>query len=221
MAAPSKTYAIFDLDGTITKRDTYFDYLLSYFRAHPRSWIKAFHLGIYVLAYSFKIKDNTWLKQQFLSALFAGKSAEELYKWNQAFVIKTVENNIRNQAKGAIYLHKQGGHECVLLSASLDLYVPAIGKELGFEHVICTQAEWKNDRLTGRLNGENIKGSQKRIAWDKFIHETKEQSPSTIAYGDHATDLEWLTSVDHGVLVSSNTKLIDKAKQLKLEVQQW
>ncbi len=178
-------------------------------------------LGVYACLYALKIKDNTWLKQHFLSTLFAGKTAEELALWNADFVEKTIANNIRHQAKGAIYLHKQTGHECVLLSASLDLYVPDIAAALGIEHCICTAVEYQDGKLTGRLSGENIKGPQKRKAWDKFIQSSDQASVNTIAYGDHRSDLAWLVSVDHGILVSRNPKLIAKAKQLKLEVQQW
>lgn len=218
---PTKTYAIFDLDGTITKRDTYLDYLLSYYLQHPSCWFKGVALGIYACLYALKIKDNTWLKQRFLSTLFAGKSAKDLAQWNKQFVEKTMETNIRHQAKGAIYLHKQTGHVCVLLSASLDLYVPDLASALGFEHCICTQIEWKEGRITGLLNGENVKGIQKCKAWADFIQSREDHPVSTIAYGDHDSDLQWLTSVGHGVLISSKPKLVERAKSLTLEVQQW
>ncbi len=221
MNAAFKTYAVFDLDGTLTRRDTYLDYLVSYWLKHPKQWLKGIPLGLYAAAYFCRLKDNTWLKQRFLATLFAGCSREELVAWNQQFIEHTLADNMRLKAKGTLALHKEAGHECVLLSASLDLYVQELAKQMGFSQCLSTKVQWQDGVLTGQLDGENLKGEQKVFALRAFLDRQDHKDANIIAYGDHASDFPLLKSADQGVLISENPRLQQQAKAAGLQVQQW
>jgi len=58
--------------------------------------------------------------------------------------------------------HKQQGHRCVVISASLELYVQSWALKAGFDDVIATHLETLADgRITGNLSGNNCFGIEK------------------------------------------------------------
>ena len=67
----------------------------------------------------------------------------------------------RPAALAALEAHRAAGDHLVLLSASPDLYVPLIGRLLGFERTLCTELRWRGDRLDGALRTPNRRGEEK------------------------------------------------------------
>jgi phosphatidylglycerophosphatase C len=84
--------------------------------------------------------------------------------------------------------HRARGDRLLLMSASVDLYVPRIAQALGFDEVICTQVRWRSDgRLDGRLASANCRGEEKRRCLAAVI---ARDSPDRIyAYGNSGSDL--------------------------------
>ena len=62
-------FVLFDLDGTITRRDTYLAYLLGFLARHPERLLRAAPLSLAALRYLIGERDNTWLKTTFLRAI--------------------------------------------------------------------------------------------------------------------------------------------------------
>ena len=65
--------AVFDLDGTITRRDTYLAYLLGFLGRHPERWSRAAPLPFAVLYHLAGWRSNTWLKTTFLRAVLGAE----------------------------------------------------------------------------------------------------------------------------------------------------
>ena len=57
--------------------------------------------------------------------------------------------------------HRRAGDYLVLMSASTDLYVPVISRQLGFDETICTEVRWDGECLNGSLTTPNRKGEEK------------------------------------------------------------
>jgi phosphatidylglycerophosphatase C len=108
----------------------------------------------------------------------------------------------RSAALAVLETHRAAGDHLVLLSASPDLYVPRIGRSLGFEHVLCTEIQWREDRLAGTLVGANCRGEEKlrRLNW------LRSQYPELpiVAYGNSAADLDHMRHADRALLVNGN-----------------
>ncbi len=64
------------------------------------------------------------------------------------------------EALRAIEAHRAcKGDKLLLMSASIDLYVPLIGGALGFGQTLCSQVRWRGDgRLDGCLATANCRG---------------------------------------------------------------
>jgi phosphatidylglycerophosphatase C len=78
--------ALFDLDGTIARRDTYLAYLLGFLARHPERWPRAAPLPIAVLCHLAGWRSNTWLKTTFLRAVLGGIPRGRLESWTESFL---------------------------------------------------------------------------------------------------------------------------------------
>lgn len=163
--------------------------------------------------------DNAELKQRFLRSILGGVSREELQTWTAEFIHQVVHRGMRLDGLSAIEAHKSKGATLILLSASPDIYVGELGKELGFDEVICTLVEWDQDRITGKLSGSNVRGEEKV----KLLKEIRRRFPNRriIAYADNQSDLPMLQLVDHGVLVNGAKHAQKLASQMGIDLVVW
>src|SRR5690349_4765773 len=123
--------AIFDLDGTITHRDTLFPLVVRHL-AWPRPWRLLRLLKVVPATVRFAFDhDRAALKQSLLRATLRGTTRTELHKVSVAFVADTISRRCFADALASIRRHREAGHYLVLMSASVDFYVPEFGRQLG------------------------------------------------------------------------------------------
>jgi phosphatidylglycerophosphatase C len=211
--------AIFDLDGTITRHDTLIQFILGYLKSRP--WrLFGFLLAMpAVLLYLVRVIDRGALKGSVIHWTLGGSSRADLDAWSAAFVPRIVEHGVFRIALERIAAHRRDGDLLVLMSASPDLYVPAIAQHLGFSEVTCTGVRWDGDRLDGRLTTPNCRGAEKvrRFAELRIRH----PNVVTTAYGNAASDLDHLRLADHGVLVNGNEPARQLAVGLGVACEKW
>ena len=193
--------AIFDLDGTITRHDTLAPYALG-FAMRRRPWrLPALLLLLPVLlGYAVGLVNRGGLKAAFILVAMGGCRRKALEHWTAAFVDRLVAHGLFPHAVAAIQAHARAGDHLVLLSASTDLYVPAIGRALGFQEVICTGVRWRGERLLGTLATPNRRGEEKA----RCVTALRARHPGieAVAYGNAASDLAHLKLVERGVLIN-------------------
>ncbi len=210
--------AVFDLDGTLTRRDTFLPYL--------RGW-RMRHSGrrrpIPVLAAICRFvaagRDRGRLKSDLIRACMGGASRHDVREWTDAFVSGLGERELCPGALAAIARHRAAGDRLVLLSASVDLYVPAIGERFGFAESICTGIAWRGERLDGALTTPNRRGEEKK----RCIARLRDRFPgATIAaYGNSGSDLAHLAVVDHPMLVNGGGRTRQQAGKMRIPTADW
>jgi phosphatidylglycerophosphatase C len=212
--------AVFDLDGTITRHDTLAPYALG-FLLRRRIWrVPALLVVIPTLfGYAVGLVDRGGLKSAFIRAALGGCGRKELQHWTAAFVTRLLSHGVFPQALEAIDGHARAGDHLVLLSASTDLYVPAIGHALGFREVICTGVRWDGERLNGRLTTPNRRGEEKA----RCVTALRARFPGmeTVAYGNAGSDLEHLRLVERGVLVNGSASARRAAVRAGIGCAEW
>lgn len=195
--------AIFDLDGTITRRDTLSPYVFG-FLLRRKPWRLPLLLLMLpvVLCYLLGIVGRGGLKAGLILLVMGGSRREYIERWTATFVAALLADGVFPEAVAAIQAHARAGDHLVLLSASTDLYVPAIAQALGFKEVICTGVRWRGDRLWGTLTTPNRRGKEKA----RCVAELRARHPKmqTVAYGNAASDLAHLKLVERGVLVNGS-----------------
>lgn len=210
--------AVFDLDGTITRQDTFIPYLRGWLRRHPRSG----YLGP-VLAAGFRYAiaglDRGGLKSDLLCACMSGATVEEVRSWTAEFVAGLGDAELCPGALDAIEGHRAAGDRLVLLSASVDLYVPEIGQRLGFDESICTGVAWREGRLDGALTTPNRRGDEKRCCVESL--RSRHPGARFAAYGNSSADFPHFTAVEEPVLVNAGTRLQRAARTIGIRTEEW
>ena len=217
--SPAPRLALFDLDGTITRHNTLAPYALGLLLRHPARILR---LPLTLPAFTrFTLGrcDHGALKAAFLRKTFGGVERRDLDAWTARFVPRLVKKGLFADARAAIEQHRLHGDRLALLSASTDLYVPAIGKALGFDDVECTGVAWAGSRLLGTLSTPNRRGEEKVRCFEAL--RARHPGLATLAYGNAQSDLPHLRLADRGVLVNGNRSTRREASTLGVTCVTW
>lgn len=219
MSTPATRVAVFDLDGTLTRRDTLVPFLLGWLRTRPQRWWRLWRLPFTLARYALRISNRGQLKASLVRQAMAGAHRDEIEAWSEAFADHVVRHELRADAVNAVRRHRDAGDHLVLLSASVDLYVPKIGARLGFHETVCTGLSWQGDRLTALLTSENRRGEEKQ----RCVEELKALYPLArfAAYGNAACDLDHLRIVDEPLLVNAPPAARAQAARLGIRCDDW
>jgi phosphatidylglycerophosphatase C len=223
--------ALFDLDGTLTWGDTLMIFLAGYLLRHPLRCLRLWRLPLVVFDYAFRTRDRGVLKGGVIRTVMGGDSRARIDAWADSFVAGLhARGAFRPAALRVLEEHRAAGDQLVLLSASPDLYVPRIGRLLGFDRTICTGIRWQRstadsdrdspaDRLDGALATPNRRGEEKSscLAW------LRSQLPGmpVMAYGNSASDLPHMKLADGALLVNAAGAARRQAATLGLTVASW
>lgn len=212
---------LFDLDGTITRKDTYLGLLLYSLRFNPRRVLKLPALFWPTLLFKLKRIDNTALKKKFLRALLAGVPDQRLREITRSYLDRLCVSGLRRQALDALHKHQKLQHETVLLSASLDFYVIDIAERLQFDHCICTNTARRADgSLSGELIGDNCYGMEKLSRVKEKYHEELGRI-HFIAYADHPSDMPLLQQAQQAFAINPGERMKSHAKNSELQIVYW
>ena len=210
--------AFFDLDGTITHRDTLIPLVLRVLARRPLRLLRL--LGVLPATVRFLFDhDRGTLKQAVLRATLRGTQRAELARESEQFVRDTIAHRCFADALAKIRRHRDAGHFLVLMSASVDFYVPEFGRQLGFDHVISTGVRWKGDRFDGTLTTANRRGEEKSRCVRELL--AQRDDSDTFAYGNSESDLAHMLLVRHRLLVNGSSRARRKAADLGIPTADW
>ena len=210
---------MFDLDGTITRRDTLFPYVMGFPISPAR---KAFGLLVLVgtlVLFLLRLRDHGDVKAAFIHLTLGGQPRDRVKAWTARFVPALLKDGVYADALRAISRHKQEGARLVLMSASTDLYVPAIAATLGFDEVICTGVRWNGDRLDGQLTTPNRRGEEKARCFKALL--SAHPGLTTAAYGNAGSDLHHMQLADRPLLVNAPLSAQREAARLDIPYARW
>ena len=215
--AASGALAVFDLDGTITRRDTLLPFLLSCLWRRPWRlprllWAVPL-LGAYVIR-----RDRGRFKGGLIHATLGGLPRGFLEHCAAQFVPRLLQRGLFREALLAIETHRGRGDRLVLMSASTDLYVPLISRALRFDQTVCTRVQWRpDDLLDGRLASANCRGAEKRRCLEALL--ARERPAQVSAYGNSRDDLLHMRLAQRGYFVNGSARLLEANSGI--EVVRW
>jgi len=215
-----RSVAVFDLDGTLTWRDTFALFLMSYLLRHPWRVLGIWRLPFALFSFVARNRDRGLLKSRVIRMFMGGATRSAVDACALSFVDGLIpRRRFRPAALAVLETHREAGDHLVLLSASPDLYVPRIGRSLGFELTLCTEIEWRADRLDGGLKTPNRHGAEKLrcLIW---LRQRYPELP-IIAYGNSASDLDHMRHADRALLVNGNAAARAQAAQWKIPSANW
>jgi len=209
--------ALFDLDGTITRRDTLFPYVMAIALRHPSRLLRLLiRMPGALLRFMFGGQDRGPLKESLIVAGLAGLRREDLRLASERFTARLLRHSLHPEALARIAAHREQGDYLVLMSASPDLYVPSVARALGFNETICTHVAWDGMVLVGTLASANRRGEEKKLC----VEALRARIPDCkiIGYGNSASDLPHLLACDRGFLVNGADGAIREAAHSAVEI---
>lgn len=211
---------VFDLDGTITRHDTLVPFLVGWLGQRPaRAW-RLWPLPFTLLGYGLGFIDRGGLKSALIRQAMGGATHAEVEAWAKAFSAQAIEQRSLAGAIEAVRRHRDAGDYLVLLSASVDCYVPEIGRQLGFDETICTGLRWSEDgRLDGRLTTANRRGVEKRNVFEAL--RVRFPKAQFFAYANARSDFAHLVLADAPHIVNANRSTRAAARRLGIPADGW
>jgi phosphatidylglycerophosphatase C len=189
--------AAFDVDGTLTRHDSFVAFLRRV--AGGRRLATALARRSPSLARVAAGRgDRDLEKAAVVAALLAGRSRAELEEAGRLHAAAMLRDT-RSDVVGRLGWHRRQGHEIVLVSASLRCYLEPFGAALGADAVLCTDLVYDASGVaTGELLGGNCRGPAKAA---RLLEWAGAGRGEVWAYGNSAGDDDLLALAAHPVRV--------------------
>jgi len=201
-----KGIAVFDFDGTISFKDSFFDFIR--FTHGDARLIGCVILNIpFISLYSVGLYPSYKLKQRFFSYFYKGSGQEIMERKGREYCEKRIDKIIYPGAKKRIAWHHSQGHKIYLLTASSGLWLGEWCKINGIS-IIGTEFEVVEGKYTGRIAGKNCKGKEKARRLQTEVDLSN--SVETYGYGDSKSDKHFLALVSKPFHFPLNDKNMNK-----------
>ncbi len=152
--------AIFDFDGTITRRDSFLPFLFFCF-----GYYKVFYTGItsilILLMYKLRLVSNSKAKEIVFGKFFRGMEEDDFNRLSRSYSLKRISPGLRIKALEKIIRHRDRGDRVMIISASMENWIKPWADVHGIGHVIGTTVEIKDGVLTGKFSSPNCYGKEK------------------------------------------------------------
>jgi len=188
--AASKPMAFFDFDGTLTTGDTLMPFL-KFVVGKPVYYIKLLMISPVLVAYFLKLLRNDVAKQWVLKWYLSGYELDTLLALGEEFSCKVIPKLLRQEGMEKLRWHQGQGHECILVSASLDVYLASWSVSAGFDALLSSKLESNSGVVSGNLYGDNCFGEEKVVRIKEWLAGRKPEE--TFAYGDSNGDMPMLS----------------------------
>ena len=206
------TGAFFDFDGTIIATHSIKDMFLERFREGEVGVLEVIDLSEMVSRY---LLGAGGFEDALAASVenFAGVPAKHLADLGEKVGREHLIAEIYPEIKAMIRAHQQQGHTVAIVSSATRYQVETVAKHLGIEHILCTEVELLDGRLTGRLVGQPCFGHEKLKAVRKFARQRHISLKKSYFYSDGAEDLPVLEAVGHPTVVNPDSRLSGVAKR--------
>ncbi len=196
----SRPIAFFDFDGTLTYSDTLVPFL-RILRGLPQFSLDLLKVSPWLAGYALRLVQNDKAKQILLKQSLGTHEIQELGDHGYRFAKQHLPDMIRPDTFERLRTHQRNGDCCVLVSASLNIYLEPWIKTNDLDYCLSSSLETNTEnKVTGQLLGGNCYGEEKVKRIKKLIQEISTPS-KTYAYGNSKGDIPMLNFVDEGYWV--------------------
>lgn len=176
----SSTLALFDFDGTITKKDTLFAFI-RFTKGRSRFFWGMIRLLPWLFINRIGITSNAKAKEKILGYFFKKMNYATFKRHGEHFCNERLQSLLRTDAIEKIQWHLSQYHRVIIVSASVREWISPWAEQMGIEW-ITTEMEVKDNRLTGKFSTPNCNGEEKINRIRQFL--SPEDYQLIYAYGD-------------------------------------
>ena len=156
----TKHLALFDFDGTLTRKDTLVE-LIKFTAGSARYYLGLLWLSPTLIAFALRWIPNWRAKEFLFGHFFRGMTEQDFLQTGKKFAETVVPQLIRPSALAAMQRHIASGARVVIVTASSAAWIKPWSDALGIE-LIATQWEVVAGKLTGKIQGRNCHGEEKK-----------------------------------------------------------
>jgi HAD superfamily hydrolase (TIGR01490 family) len=204
---PTLNLAIFDLDNTLLSGDS--DYLWGQFLVE-RGLVDGPRYALENQRYYEAYKAGTLDIREFLRFSLAplrNHDLETLRQWHRQYLVDKILPIIPEGARELLRLHRECGHELLIITATNRFVTEPIAAELEVDALLATEPEIRDGRYTGEVTGTPCfqAGKVERLA--QWLSQRSHRYARRWFYSDSHNDLPLLEQVDHPVAVDPDAQL--------------
>jgi len=192
MSAQRTSLALFDFDGTITRKDSLAEFV-AFGVGKARFILGLILLAPVLVAYKLGFVSNHAAKRRLLAHFFGGWDADRFRALAQRYAVERIDLIVRPLAMDKIAAHRGQGHRVAVVSASMESWLKAWCDKHGLD-LIATRLEVRDRKLTGEFATPNCYGPEK----ERRVRERYDLDAFDVvyAYGDSRGDREMLALAD-------------------------
>ena len=212
--------AFFDLDLTITSRDSFRYYLSKQYLSNLRNWPFIPHIILWGILRKLRVVSLQVFKEKVLVA--SHNKAEKAIRENgNIFFQRHLLEIVRIKALKKIEWHKGKGHLTFIISSCPDIYILPLAELLGCDGYECSKLFYEDTKFIGKLEGKDCIGVEKVHRLKPLVRNKDLDLANSYAYSDHESDLPLLELVSNPVVVTPTKELRRIAIQRGWKIEEW
>ena len=216
----SKIGAFFDLDRTLLAGFSATSFLrerLVSGRMSPREMAATFYGGL-----SFAVGRTGFSGlMAATTAAYRGLSESILEEIGEEVFVKHLARQIYPESRALVEAHQEAGHTVAIISSATRYQAAPLARDMGIDHVLCTQLEVKDGCFTGEVVRPTCYGEGKAEAARELAAREGLDLAESYFYTDSHEDLPLLEAVGRPRPLNPNRRLAQIAKERRWSVRRF
>jgi len=164
-----------------------------------------------VMIFNFLYKIKLLSEKQMADSLMSFYKNKKLSYFEEhadSFYQDLIKHHFAPNILAQLEHHKKKDHIIVIVSGSIRYYLEPVAKDIGIDHLICTDLEIGDDGLlTGKPIGQICIGQYKKELTLKLVEELNIDLKQSFAYGNDGIDIPFMELVGNPIAVEPSPKL--------------
>ncbi len=214
------TAAFFDVDHTLLAVNSGASWLRHAWRTGRVRPLRALQAIVWLVRYRLALLDLEAMTALAASD-YRGDSVSALEGEARAWFDRDIVAHVCVEGRARIAEHRASGHLVALLTSGTRFSATPLAELLGVEHVLCTELEEEDGRLTGRHVPPACAGPGKVVHAERFAAARGVDLAQSYFYTDSFSDLPMLERVGFPRVVNPDPRLRRRARVRGWEVETW
>ena len=199
-------FALFDLDRTLVRRDTARLWIRYQYRRGQASVRDVARVSWWMLQYTLGLVDAEAVAERALRP-YVGWLEDDLASVTEEFAQRAVIPLLNKTARERVEHHRGMNHELAIVTSATRYVAGPVARALGIEHLVCTELQVVDGRLTGKVVPPLCYSAGKVTRTEQWLRARGGRLSEAVFYSDSNTDRPLLGVVGTPVLVNPDPLL--------------
>lgn len=155
------------------------------------------------------------------TAAYRGLAESMLEEVGEEVFVKHLAKQIYPEARALVQAHQEAGHTVAIISSATRYQAEPLARDMGIEHVLCTELEVEEGIFTGEVVRPTCYGEGKAIAGRALAEREGLDLEESYFYTDSHEDLPLLEAVGRPRPLNPNRQLAQIAKERQWPVRRF